>query len=507
MGVIRSYIQMYVDGVATGSPRENLHSCRQNGYCEGSYDAEQLALDSCSYDSISAQNCNYGGQDGSACFYVCPDGKNHMCRMGNAYSGANIPECPSKPWKACADSIRHPGTPNKNYNPDTYTPPSDSLATPPDDGLDDTSGDTQILLAIRDTLHHANEQRKYQMYVEENIYDAIAGYGVNADDGIIQNVRNINANTRATQTATQNVVSNTAGIVTGLENLVAIMTDSTLRVEIVEPESLSFVVPSDPILFNIDTSLVHQTQIMDEIRTLTDTLVNDTPRTSSLLAGLVPVISQLKDYIVDSLASSFADAVDEKLQPFKDFVSVPQEFYDSLEVILSDTVYSDFPTLAPYDSTQSIVSFNPNFDRVLYDLKHENPLVEDLLGQNDSTTRWLDSVLQERIREQKDTTKDTLPLNKVAGDSAEIREKMSRYFLPDEILEECFDFSLQHTFEFTIGRRTFRWDLSLLIEFADMFGLDLCSLIRTIVKIFTFILIVFTTIKGYIRAFGGGDTL
>lgn len=499
---------MYVDGVATGSPRENLHSCRQNGYCEGSYDADQLSLDSCSYDSISAQNCNYGGQDGSACYYVCPDGKNHMCRMANAYSGANIPECPSKPWKACADSIRRPGNPNKDYNPGNYNPPSDSLSTPAGDGIDDTSSDTEILLAIRDTLHHANEQRKYQMYVEENIYDAIAGYGVNADDGIIQNVRNINANTRATQSATQNVVTNTAGIVTGIDNLIAVMTDSTLRVEIVEPESLSVVVPSDPILFNIDTSLVHQTQIMDDIRSLTDTLVNDTPRTSSLLAGLVPVISQLKDYIVDSLASSFANAVDEKLQPFKDFVNVPQSFYDSLEVTLSnDTSYSDFPTLAPYDSTQSLVNFNPSFDSVLNAFRTDNPLVNELMGNNDSVSTWLDSVLQERIREAQDTTKDTLPLDKVAGDSAEIREKLSRYFLPDEILEECFDFSLQHTFEFTVGRKTFRWDLSLLIEFADMFGLDLCSLIRTIVKIFTFILIVFTTVKGYIRAFGGGDTL
>lgn len=512
-GVIRASIQKYIDGTASGTSTEVLGSCIENGYCEGEYNASMLAMDSCSYDSISADKCKYGGQDGSACYYVCPDGQNHMCRMAVA-SGGTLPSCPSKPWKACADSINRKPNPNDSYNPGGYNPPSDSLADPSDD-MPEGSDETAILLAIRDTLHHANEQRKYQMYVEENIYDVVAGYGIADGDGIIQNLRETNANTRATQVKTQQVATNTGNLVTGVNNLVTILEDSTIKAQIVGmPDSIYTWSATTPMVFRIDTTLERTREIIDDIRNLTDTLVSDTPRTNTILGRVAPTLDSALSFIVDnsplgmvsSMAREFADSISAVIQPFKDYIVIDTAYVDSIgqSVDYVADVWGN-ETIVPIDSTPSLVTFNPSLDSVV-DVIANGPFA-GFNAWNDSVTAFADSVLQERIEQMKDTTKDTLPLDQSAGDSALIRNKLQDVFLPDEILYECFDFSLNHKFQFTIGTKQYSWDLKLLIDFADLFGLDLCDLIRKVVQILTFILIVFTTIKGYIRAFGGGDTL
>lgn len=522
--VVYSHVQKYIDGVASGSQNVVLGSCRNNGYCEGRYSASQLESDSCTYDSISTQQCRYGGQDGSACYYVCPDGKNHMCRMALAPGGSGalvMPECPNKPWKECADSIYRPKNPNKDYNPGTYNPPSDSLSTTPDDGVDDTSAETEILLAIRDTLHHANEQRKYQMYVEENMYDAVAGFGVNAGDGILQNIRNVNSNTRATQTATQNVVANTGKLNTQIDSLISLFQPQedypdTFSVRIVSPESLYVYQSSTPMVFRIDTTLEQTREILDSIRVLADTLVNDTPRVNRIMNRITPKLDSALSYFlnggpggyVKELAQSFADSLKSKIQPFYDFVDIDQEFLDSIYVELDsiDTFLGSevpFPVGSPYNDTMGLVSFNPSLDSIK-ELFMQNPLMNQIFFKTDSIEAYMDSVVDVM---RGDTIKDTLPLDEMVSDSALIRDKLKDVFLPDEILYECFDFHLNHTFRVTLWNKTYTWDYQLLIDFADLFGLDLCEFIRNVVKIMTFILIVFTTIKGYIRAFGGGDTL
>jgi len=512
-GVIRASIQKYLDGVASGTSTEVLGSCIENGFCEGEYNSSMLAMDSCSYDSISSDNCKYGGQDGSACYYVCPDGQNHMCRMAVA-SGGTLPSCPSKPWKACADSINKKPNPNDSYNPGSYTPPSDSLADPSDD-MPEGSDETAILLAIRDTLHHANEQRKYQMYVEENIYDVVAGYGIADGDGIIQNLRETNANTRATQVKTQQVATNTGNLVTGVNNLVTILENDTIKAQVVGmPDSIYTWSASTPMVFRIDTTLERTQEIIDDIRNLTDTLVNDTPRTNTILGRVAPTLDSALSFIVDnsplgmvsSMAREFADSISAVIQPFKDYIVIDTAYVDSIErsVDYVTDIWGN-ETIVPIDSTPSLATFNPSLDSVV-DVIANGPFA-GFDAWNDSVTAFADSVLQERIEQMKDTTKDTLPLDQSAGDSALIRDKLQDVFLPDEILYECFDFSLNHKFQFTIGTKNYSWDLKLFIDFADLFGLDLCDFIRKVVQILTFILIVFTTIKGYIRAFGGGDTL
>lgn len=505
--VIRASVQKYVDGSPVGSSIEVLGSCRENGFCEGSYNSEQLANDSCSYDSISTDKCKYGGQDGSACYYVCPDGKNHMCRMTWLGGGDHLSECPSKPWKSCADTIQRTPSPSSTYNPNNYNPPPDSLSEPSDD-MPDGSQDTEILLAIRDTLHHANEQRKYQMYVEEKIYDVLGGVG---GEGILPNLTEINSNTRGTQLAARDAATNAANVVTAVGNLVTVMSD-TLDVRLTSPESLYVYSSATPLVFRIDTTLQRQEAIMDDIRALTDTLVSDTPRTNTILGRVVPTLDSALTFLVDnspvgmvqSMAAAFADSIQAKIQPFVDYVTVDSVAYDEAVAHVDSLGDALAPGILPYDSTQGIIHFEtPSLGDIVDSIKNiavNNPFSR-FERYNDSVTARVDSILQERADREKHV--DSIPLDSMSSDSAKIRDKLGMVFLTDEIVESCFDFHLEHEFRITVYNKTYTWDLQLLIDFADLFGLDLCELIRKIVQVLTFILIVFTTVKGYIRAFGG----
>lgn len=347
------------------------------------------------------------------------------------------------------------------------------------------------------------------MYVEENIYDVVAGYGVANGDGIIQNLRNVNANTRATQNAVNRVASNTGNMVMRLDSIVDRL-DDTIRVSVASPESLYVYSASTPLVFRIDTTLQQQQDLMQEIRDLTDTLVNDTPRTNTILGRVVPSLDSALTWLVDKspvgmvaeMAKGFADSIQAKIEPFYDFVSIDTALVDSA-IATIDTMNSGLESvgLLPYDSTQGLVYFNPSFDSIKEVIRN-NPFSR-FERWNDSIVDWVDSAVQERINQLQDTTKDTIPLDSMVSDSANIRNKLQSVFLPDEILYECFDFHLNHTFRVTLWNKEYSWDFKILIDFADLFGLDLCEFIRNVVKILTFIVIIFTTVKGYIRAFGG----
>lgn len=486
--VVRAQVTMKVDGVAT-SENTVLGSCSENGFCDG---VLPNTLDSCSYDSISTKNCKFGGQNGSACHYICPDGRNHLCRQ--AWNGGiNIPECPQKPWKACADSIYKPRPPKDTYNPDNYNPPSDSQATTP---TDRPEMENEILLAIRDTLHHANEQRKYQAYVQEKQYDVIAGLGDYAGDGVLDNIKNVASNTNAVKQsvdAVKNAVTNIKKDTLKVEvvNMIDYGNDKTDSVYVVNLDQTDY----SPLVFKVDTVA----EYMSDINDLIDTLVNDTPRTNQILINTLPGISSkldaLNDYFTDNSPAGFI---------YRNAVATTQAIMDELrpllEVDISDSLMWD-DNMPDVDTT--LTEYHPHLadsidgwtDKWVGKSWFQKALEPALFQDADSMMRALDSIHHDWEEMAKDTTKDSLPLNEMAGDSTGIRKKLSKVFLAIETQERCFDFRV----ETTLGK----WSYNLFIDFANMFGLDLCAFIRMVVRLFTFIAIVLTTVKGFIRAFGG----
>lgn len=491
--VVRSEIQKKIDGVASGDPLYVYGSCAQNGYCNGTSNAE---LDSCTYE-LDANNCKPGGKNGSLCTYVCPDGRLYACRQ-ITYSGVNIPDCPTKPWKSCADSI---GRPKPKYEPTEYKPVSDTISGGygediPTEG-DGTDKDyTGYLQAIVDTLHRANQQRKEQMYVGEQIYDNIAGFGAYQGDGIYDRIGSVVANTANINTTLQTNTNNAIkGITTALQD--------TLNVQVVN-------MPVDSVIrFNYDYSYVSRIDTatediqgsLDLIKSSLDTLVNDTPRTNVILQGIVPVLISMNTALQRLVGDNdrfkpIVDAINAQTEDIRDMFEVDDALLDSIQ---ADTLDID-TSVATYDGNVNFDSLRSAFAGESW---AEKAFDKAFFEDSDSLMRAMDSTfkaIQERL---KDTTRDSVPLDTLAGDSALIRQKLDGVFLPVQTREECFAFAMDGKISVPVAGKTRTFDLSLAIDFADMFGLDLCQLIRLVVRILTTLAIVITTIKGYIKAFGG----
>lgn len=490
-GVIRSQID-YIVHDSVKKQEYVLGSCIQNDFCEGgadrSFDPENnptYAFDSCSYDSISTNNCKYVGQNGSACNYVCPDGRNWMCRM-SVLSGINIPQCPSHPWKECADSYvpRKIDTPD---NPMVIDSLPISIDTPPNFG-NTIDGLNEISEQLSDMISY----EKVRQYADEKKFDVIAGYGSWDGDGIWQNTKRIdenigqvNSNLGQTNETLNNVVINQNTIIKRIQN-------DTIKVEVQNDSTKPvWVLPNwEPLVFAVDTNTEKLNTTLETIKNQVDTLVLDTPRTNSILSVIAEKFDSLSitnplNYVTE-YAQGIADSITNKLKPFLDNIVVDSVEADSLMGTF------DLGTL-PDVSLDTLSTDTLPFDTIPYD--------SSFFESVDSLVNFIDSLNQERLKQ--DTTIDTLPLDKMAGDSALIRETLSDIFLTDEVVESCFEFHMYPSVSFTIGKKTFQYDLTMVINFADLFGLDLCSFIRKIVQVLCFIVIVFTTIKGYIRAFGG----
>lgn len=480
--VVRSEIQMKIDGTDSGESRLVLGSCTENGFCEGE---GKDGLDSCSYH-FDGNNCRTGGQDGSMCTYVCADGRLHSCRQSIA-SPINIPPCPQKPWRACVDSI---GKPKPKYDPQQYTPVSDTSSHDSAPDVPSTPDDyTEVLTAILDTLHHANFQRKEQMYVQEKIYDNIAGYGEFSGDGIYDRIGSVVGNT-ATINTTLNRTNSAI-------NTVASRLNDTLLVAVAnfpEPDDTPI---DSTIRFNYDYSYVARIDTntedikgtIDEINRSLDTLVNDTPRTVTILRQYLPRVSDMVDAL-ERIANGdvFLEPVTKAIRAQTDSIMNRMESLMSVDLDAIDSAIDSVDL--DYDwgdtSIDYIIPVEP-----LPDVPHwrDSAQYKDFYDRIDAQYDSLAAIAE------KPQKVDSLPLKELQGDSAAIRNKLSRVFLLVETREECFDFDLNTT----LGKWTYR----LYINFGDMFGLDLCGFIRMVVRLFTFIAIVFTTVKGFIRAFGG----
>lgn len=498
--VIRSMIQYIVRG---HSVKEQfvLGSCIENGFCEGGGERKPFhpdenptyAYDSCSYDSVSVRRCKFVGQNGSACNFVCPDGRNWMCRMATV-SGVNIPQCPTYPWKDCADHY----VPPKVNTPDNPTI-NDSL---PISGWaqPDYSSAIEGLNEISNDLKHSLHNDKLNRYMQQQNFNVIGGYGAWEGDGIWQNTKRIdenlnsvNSNIGVTNDKLENVVVNQSTIIHKIDH-------DTIKVEVQSDSTKPvWVLPNwEPLVFIVDTNVQKVNDQLNEINNLVDTLVSDTPRTNKILQTISPVFDNIRN-VLDTIKSNIpsptgivldiADSIQAKLKPIVDVLYIDTLKVDSM-VNWYDTWQPD-TSIAPWVPDTLPNDSLPPIDSATY------------LAPFDDVYNYLDSLKREQ--ERRDTTNDTLPLDQMAGDSVQIRNKLSSVFLTDVVVNSCFEFHMHPVVNFKIFKKNYSYDLSIVIDFADMFGWDLCELIRKIVEILTFIAIVFTTIKGYIRAFGGSN--
>lgn len=81
-------------------------------------------------------------------------------------------------------------------------------------------------------------------------------------------------------------------------------------------------------------------------------------------------------------------------------------------------------------------------------------------------------------------------------DTTRIKQKLPGVFLPSTVSNNCFACTYRDDW--------FGNDVDLRIDFGNVYGLNICELLRTIVRVLTAIFIIFSTIGAFIKAFGGG---
>ncbi len=119
-------------------------------------------------------------------------------------------------------------------------------------------------------------------------------------------------------------------------------------------------------------------------------------------------------------------------------------------------------------------------------------LVASLKRGMDSTIAHVDSV-------RADTNNNMLAMDSIYkwhNDTTKIKQKLSNYFLPSQISNNCFICTYNEPFG--------PYNIDLRFDFGNFHGMDFCHLIRLVIRVMVTITIIFSTVAAFIRAFGGG---
>ena len=509
--VIRSEITEYqCDSVV--AQRYLLGSCSDNGFCEG----DSSPLDSCTYNEPN--NCKKNGQNGSLCTYVCSDGSFHSCNIPWVPGQpSEYQPCPSKMPSNCggrSSSSQGYSSSDGGSSSSQSSSSSNDYGSSSSDGGGNDCPECGVLQAIKDTLHNANRQRQAIAYDLSDIKNDIGDFG--AQFNAIAGNTNVTAQRINTSNGLlEDIKSASIDIDHKLESLDLSDIKATVDSVIVhvdinssasEGSSSSSVEPGPMpwVFYDLDSLPVWRDTVsdihraIDSVRMEIDSLNNDT---TGVIGKYLPFLKKMSDKLQDltgdceGMECVFKPVVDSLVYKMNDAFGLdtvsPAEA-DSIDreiTRLTDSTYIEgnwYCVEHPDDelcvelSPDELDSFFPpdTFD------------VAKFLREQDS----LMDTIKKELEKEKEI--DTLSLDELAGDSAAIRDSLDFIFLPSETLEQCIEFRFNTAFG--------RWTYNLAIDFADLFGLDLCDLIRKIVRLLTFLLIVITTVKGYIKAFGGG---
>lgn len=124
---------------------------------------------------------------------------------------------------------------------------------------------------------------------------------------------------------------------------------------------------------------------------------------------------------------------------------------------------------------------------------------DSISGMAGALKRGMDSVFAHVDSVRADTNNNLLAMDSIYKwhkDTTKIKQKFSQFFLPSQMSNNCF--------VCTYNEKWWKFDVDLSFNLGDVYGLNLCELLRNIVKVIVTICIIFSTIGAFIRAFGGG---
>lgn len=494
-------------------------TCHDWGFCPDGVESCEI-----SKDSTGRRPCKRSGPEtthGALCYYQCVDGKQLRCRpnstqyvAGSIYVGT----CPEYPSASC--------DPPPNFSSSSTSPASSgSSGTSSGSGSGGTSsgsgsggGDSSgssggpdympILEAIRDTLHLANVQRSALENYAISALPAIEDIGQSAfeisriDNQINNRLLTLQENGVKLEKSSKASIDSSAGILQEIRNY--LKHDSL----VVYSHDTSY----NPFLRDIQAAIETQT---DSIVTVSrDVVLRDS------VGRIPPVDTSLLNRALYQLVNNFAPADSVKRRHCAELneclatSSTPVECYNSsnrqcydggtpfdglwnVEFGVLETLWKGF---WGEDSTPLKTS-QPDTDWVAPPAADsaQNSLLSAISSLFSSDTvrarmQKVDSMKQAAMK--KDSTKiqpDSLWL-----DSANAAKYVEHNMINAPTVEACF---VCHAELGTLGGLA-PDGLVIHIDFANIGGFNICAIIRTVVRIMTFVICLSLTLGSWAAAFG-----
>lgn len=472
-------------------------------------------------DSTGATPCIRSGSGTTStgrCYYVCPDGSSVSCKpTGTEYVAGAIwvGTCPERPPEGCM-----PSPPGSSSSPAGTSSSEDlpfssssafSDAIPPDTIDPGVNIDyTQILNAIRDTLHVANAQREilkdWDVYFVQPVSEAVA---------------NIETYSLASWQKEYEINNNLTGLQERGFNLAADVKSDIDSSRLLLDEIKQFLKNDSLKTYSTDTTYnpllrdiagkLDSTGSVDSTYQLLKPFFKDSGQYKSPITRFLESFSSNFERSNEDLdfcssyysclsgggrdcLSRFPGATSKCIEGGSPFDGVINIEMGILETLWDAIFGSDSTSLPSDDDSDSVDVLPPGYSSASAELQRANDSLASFnLGVTLDSMR---SMLDSARRMNEDTTKiqpDSLWL-----DSSEARQYVEHILLPSGTGQDCF------ICEADLGTFGGLSDttLKIHIDFSNFGGYNWCEIIRAVVRIATLVVCISLTLGSWAAAFG-----
>lgn len=512
--------------------RDLAGSCQDWGYCEDGQ--SDCSIDTDKYGKPPCSRSGPTFTTSPRCYYACGDKSDLSCKpVSTQYvAGAvNAGECPASPPDGCRPASSSSGASSSSSgglsssampSPDSWrdTVPASPGSAPPEIDY------TRILAAIHDTLHHANEQRDWQLQLDNNIsldLDNISNYTeyiYNTESSIGSGVSGINSKLSSFQENGFSLVSETAQDISNSRALLAEINaylhsdslrdwggDTTYNPLLrdikgaIDSINVNVTVDGDSSGASVDSSLLRWVadyaqdsaaqrgilgKIWDNIKDNRDSVLS---RDCTGFNGCLAVYKQI-DYCRQAWGVSTSDCVDGG-GPFDNILNVEGSILSTVWGAVWGDDSTELSPVAPLDTAP--LPRTPAEDSARNSIKSANDSIDlPSIGRTlDSMRARIDSV-----KTKKDSVK--IDVDSTMMDSSKAARYVQHILLPSGTGTDCF---VCHADLGTFGGLA-PDGLAIHIDFSSFGGYNWCDLGRAIVKIMTLVVCISLTLGSWAAAFG-----
>ncbi|WP_405339486.1 hypothetical protein [Fibrobacter sp.] len=489
-------------------------TCDDWDFCEENVSSCIIPPDDSTH-KVPCTRSGAGTTSSGRCYYQCPDGSALSCKpTGTEYVAGAIwvGTCPDRPPSSCLPPSPGSSTSSLSSSSDILSSSSEVFDTIPPDTIDPgvNIDYTQLLNAIRDTLHIANKQREILKDWDVDFMQPVKESITNIEDYSLyswQKEYEINNNLTGFQDRGFNL---SADVKSDLDSSRLLLDEIKQFLKNDSLKTYSTDTTYNPLLRDI-ANRIDSTGSVDSTYGLLKPFFKDSGQYKSPITRFLESFSsnfERSNEDMDFCSSyysclsgggrdcltRFPGATSKCIEGGSPFDGVINIEMGILETIWSAIFGADSTPIPSDDDSDSVDVLPPGYSSVSAELQSAN---SSLLSFNlGITLDSMRSMLDSARKMNKDTTKiqpDSLWL-----DSSEARQYVEHILLPSGTGTDCF---VCHADLGTFGGLT-DTTLKIHIDFSNFGGYNWCEIIRAVVRIATLVVCISLTLGSWAAAFG-----